>query len=79
MLTDNKKTNPNHISTIDTLDLKFFSVMLFGNIGKREGQKNFVEKKTTATSLFRGCVLVDVGVKHEAAEAERNPRPASMP
>jgi len=29
--------------------------------------------------LFRGCVLVDVGVKHRAAEAVRNPGPASMP
>ena len=55
MLTDNKKTNPIQISTIDALDVKFFCVLLFVNIGKREGQKNFVEKKNIATSLFRGC------------------------
>ena len=55
LLTDNKKTNPIQISTIDALDVKFFCVLLFVNIGKREGQKNFVEKKNIATSLFRGC------------------------
>ena len=70
------------LNAIDALDLKFFPVLLFGNIGKREGQKNFVEKTLPQVCfywcLFRGCVLVDVGVKHEAGEAEINPRPPSM-